>query len=541
MKLRNYQQRSITDLYKWFNKYKKGNPCLVLPTGSGKSHVVAALCKDAVQHWPETRVLMLTHVKELIEQNAEKMRLHWPNAPMGVYSASIGRKQLDEPITFAGIQSIRNKAAEVGHIDLVIVDECHLINHKQQGGYRVFISSLMQINPQLRVIGLTATPFRLGHGYIHEGDDTLFNDLINPVTIEQLIYEGYLSKLKSKHTKTRLDVSGVHKRGGEFIQSELQAAVDDSDKNKSVVTESITLAANCKHWLFFCAGVEHAEHVAAELNDSGISAACLHGGIGKKDREQMIADFESGKYQALTNCDILTTGFDFPDIDFIALLRPTASPALYIQMVGRGMRIKSHVNHCLIADFAGNIELHGPITNVRPPQPKGKKAGESPVKVCEKCDEIVHLSVMKCPECGYEWPKNENGKRLTLHNVDIMGDDLPEMRVKSWIWRPHQSRNSGKIMLKVTYYGLNLSDPPITEYFPVTHDGFAGQKARLAVATLAASSGAMLNLGHFDIAQTCESLNNGCPPSIIKYQKDGKFHRVTKREFNDLEKPAVSA
>ena len=538
MKLRDYQSRSITDLYNWFGRHKKGNPCLVLPTGAGKSHIVAALCKDAIQNWPDTRVLMLTHVKELIEQNGEKMRLHWPNAPMGIYSASIGRKQLGEPITFAGIQSIRKKAHEVGHVDLVIVDECHLINHKQEGGYRAFIADLMRINPQLRVIGLTATPFRLGHGYIHEGENTLFNDLIEPVTVEELIYKGYLSKLKSKHTKAQLDTTGVHKRGGEFIQSELQKAVDKSDKNKSVVAESMELAANCKHWLFFCAGVEHAEHIAAELNNNGVSAVCLHGGIGKKEREQMIADFESGKYRALTNCDILTTGFDFPDIDFIALLRPTASPSLYIQMVGRGLRLKSHVDHCLVADFAGNIETHGPITNVRPPQPKGKKAGEAPVKVCQDCQEIVHLSVMQCPSCGYEWPKSE-GKKLKLHNVDIMGDDLPEMKINKWIWRPHQSRTSGKIMLKVTYYGVNLSDKPITEYFPVTHDGFAGQKARIAVATLAASAGTLLNLGQFDIAQTCDSLNNGNPPAVIRYQKDGKFYRVTKRDFNDLDESAA--
>jgi DNA repair protein RadD len=119
--LRDYQERSINQLLQWFSDGNEGNPCLVLPTGSGKSHIVAALCKDALQKWPETRVLMLTHVKELISQNAEKMRQHWPNAPMGIYSAGLGLKQLGEPITFAGIQSIRTKAEEVGFIDLCII------------------------------------------------------------------------------------------------------------------------------------------------------------------------------------------------------------------------------------------------------------------------------------------------------------------------------------------------------------------------------------------------------------------------------------
>ena len=121
--LREYQQRTIDQLYDWFGAGNVGNPCLVLPTGSGKSHIVAALCKDALQNWPETRVLMLTHVKELISQNAAKMREHWPNAPMGIYSAGLRSKRLGEPITFAGIQSVRKKAALLGHVDLVLVDE----------------------------------------------------------------------------------------------------------------------------------------------------------------------------------------------------------------------------------------------------------------------------------------------------------------------------------------------------------------------------------------------------------------------------------
>jgi DNA repair protein RadD len=218
---------------------------------------VAALCKDALQNWPETRVLMLTHVKELIEQNAEKMRQHWPGAPMGIYSASIGRKDLGEPITFAGIQSVRSKARELGHIDLVIIDECHLVNHKDEGGYRKLLAELKAINPSLRVIGLTATPYRLGHGLITD-KPAMFDDLLTPVSIEELVFKGYLSTLRSKITKAKLDVTGVKKRGGEFIESELQAAVDTDDKNQAVVREVVALAGERKAWLFFCAGVKHA-------------------------------------------------------------------------------------------------------------------------------------------------------------------------------------------------------------------------------------------------------------------------------------------
>ena len=185
--LRPYQQRAIDQLYAWFQSNPSGHPCLVLPTGAGKSHIVAALCKDAVMQWPQTRILMLTHVKELIEQNAEKMRQHWPGAPMGIYSASVGRKQLGEAITFAGIQSVRNKAQLMGRIDLVLIDECHLVSHKDEGGYRTLLNDLSAINPAIRVIGLTATPYRLGHGLITD-KPALFDDLIEPVSIEELIH-----------------------------------------------------------------------------------------------------------------------------------------------------------------------------------------------------------------------------------------------------------------------------------------------------------------------------------------------------------------
>jgi DNA repair protein RadD len=231
--LSDYQQRTIDQLYKWFADGRKGHPCIELPTGSGKSHIVAALCKEAIQTWPETRILMLTHVKELIEQNAEKMRDHWPNAPLGIYSAGMRRRDIGEPITFAGIQSVRNKADQIGHVDLVLIDECHLVSHKQEGGYRKLIDDLTLINPALRVIGLTATPYRLGHGYITD-EPALFSDIIAPVSIEELIFKKHLAPLRSKLTNHKLSVDGVHKRGGEYIESELQAAVDTDDHNAAV-------------------------------------------------------------------------------------------------------------------------------------------------------------------------------------------------------------------------------------------------------------------------------------------------------------------
>ena len=526
--LREYQQRTIDQLYAWFSAGNTGNPCLVLPTGAGKSHIIAALCKDALQSWPETRILMLTHVKELIAQNAEKMRQHWPNAPMGIYSAGLRRKEMGEPITFAGIQSVRTKASQIGHVDLVIIDEAHLVSHKDEGGYRTLLADLSAINPNLRIVGLTASPYRLGHGYITD-KPAIFDALIEPVSIEELIYKGYLSTLRSKLTATKLEVDGVHKRGGEYIESELQAAVDTSDKNRKVAAEIVRLGNSRKSWLVFCAGVDHAHHIATALQAQGITTECVTGDTPSSERDRILTDFKAGRIRALTNANVLTTGFDAPGIDLIAMLRPTMSPGLYVQMAGRGLRIAPDKIDCLVLDFAGVVEQHGPITAVKPPPRKGDKVGEAPVKVCDHCQEICHLSVRVCPACGEAFPEPER-PALKLSNLDIMGVEGIDLEVTAWTWRKHISRASGKEMLSVTYYG-SLSDAPVTEYLAVTHDGYAGEKSRRLLAEIAHHAGVVLDYAVADLHQMAQQMTAGLPPATIEYKREGKFFTVIKRNY----------
>jgi len=526
--LREYQLRAVNSVYEWFESGNSGNPCLVLPTGAGKSHVIAYLCKDALHNWPETRILMLTHVKEILQQNAEKMRQHWPNAPMGIYSAGLRQKELGEPITFAGIQSVRTKAKQIGHVDLVIIDEAHLVSHKDEGGYRALLNDLSVINPNLRIVGLTASPYRLGHGYITD-KPAIFDALIQPTSIEELIHKGYLSTLRSKLTTTKLEVDGVKKRGGEYIESELQAAVDTTDKNAQVVQEIIRLSTERKSWLIFCAGVDHARHVCDAMTEQGIVAECVTGETPSNERDRILTDFKAGRIRALTNANVLTTGFDAPGIDLVAMLRPTMSPGLYVQMAGRGLRIADGKTDCLVLDFAGVVEQHGPITAVRPPPKKGDKQGEAPVKVCDYCQEICALSVRVCPACGEAFPEPVKPP-LKLHNLDIMGVEGIDMEVSSWTWRKHISRASGKEMLSVTYYG-GLSDPPVTEYLAVTHDGYAGEKSRRLLADLAHQAGITLDYSLSDLHDMSQALSEGSPPSSIEYKREGKFFTIIRRQY----------
>ena len=533
MQLRDYQQRALDQLYDWFTRYE-GNPCIVLPTGAGKSHVVAALCKDTLTQWPETRILMLTHVKELIEQNLEKLLLHWPNAPVGVYSASVGRKQLGHPITYAGIQSIWRRAEDVGHVDLVVIDEAHLVSHKDTGMYRTFLSELTQINPRLRVVGLTATPFRLGHGLITDPPAIFSPPLIKPASLTELIAKGYLAPLKSKTTDVAYDVSGVAKRNGDYVESELQAAVDKEDLNRSVVDEIIARAENRRHWLCFCTGVEHARHIAAEFLKRGIKARCVTGETAKNERDAIIRAFKAGEIRALTNANVLTTGFDFPDIDLIAMLRPTESPGLYVQMAGRGLRPKSHTDHCLVLDFAGVVERHGPITAVEPPEKNGNESGRAPVKKCPQCREIVHAKVKECPACDYEFPPAERTVNLWLRDADIMGDAVETHAVTRWHWMPHYSVHSGRWLLLGEYHTAS-SRLVITQYLTLFYPGFPGRRAQADLEALLGEPLPQLQGGEQEkLEKLAKILNEKPAPSEISFVRDGKFFRITSAKWRLL-------
>lgn len=520
MQLRAYQRQSIDMLYQWFYDNPHGNPVLSLPTGSGKSVIIGTLVHEAISQYPETRILMLTSKKELIEQNADKLYAIWPDAPIGIYSAGIGRKELDRPITFAGIQSIIKRCDDLGHVDLIIVDECDEISHKDEGNYRNLIKQMMTINHHLRVIGLSATPFRLGHGYIHEGEGTLFTAMIEPTSIEQLVADKYLSPLRSKHMLNEIDTTGVHIRQGDYIASELEEAA--MKQTAQIVAEINTRAAYCQSILVFASGIAHAEQLAQALN-----GVCITGATPKSVREQSFNDYKNGILRVLTGVDVFSVGFDAPNTDCLVFARPTMSPRIYMQQAGRGMRLKSHTDHCLVLDFAGLVKQHGPITCVIPPSKKGTKKGEIPVKVCPNCDELIQISIMICPACGHIFEDAPKPKPK-LHTDDIMGREPLEMAIHTWSWFKHTAQ-SGKDMLKVKYYADNIGMEIVTEYLPVTHDGFAGDRARGMLAKIA--NDAQADSLSDNLEEVAEAMNKSRSPSLIKYKKNGKFFEVLSREW----------
>ena len=525
--LRPYQQEAIDAIYTYFEEHT-GNPLIVIPTAGGKSLVLAAFSEGVLKTWPDQRILIVTHVRELIGQNHAEMVGLWPEAPAGIYSAGLGKREANARILFAGIQSVHRRAAEIGHCDLVLIDEAHLIPTASATMYRRFLGELTAINPKLKVIGFTATPYRLESGMLHEGDGALFTDVAYEVSVRELIDQGYLCPLVSKQPKTRLEVGGVGSRGGEFIASELQAAVDKEAITRAAVSEIIAYGAERKSWLAFCSGVEHARHVAEEFRNRGITCATIFGDTPKDERDGIIAAFKRGDIRALASMGVLTTGFNAPAVDLIAMLRPTKSAGLYVQMAGRGTRLAPGKANCLILDFAGNVSRHGPIDLVEPRKSGGGGGGEAPTKVCPECESILPIAASECPDCGYEFPAPELKIAPTASTLAILSGKRDRwVEVSSVTYRKHVKEGSPP-SLRVEYHcGLVIHK----EWVCLEHQGYARLKAegwweRRSVAAIPRT-----------VDEALSAAGALLRPSHIFVRSTGKFTEISKHRFEACTPP----
>lgn len=382
MQLRDYQQEAVQAAYNHL-RTRDDNPCIVIPTGGGKTPVLAQICLDATLEW-SGRVLILAHVKELLEQAVKTLqgideRLL---TKVGVYSAGLGKRQVGTPITVAGIQSVYKKATKLGRYDLIIVDEAHLIPIEGDGMYRQFLAEAKLVNPSVRVIGLTATPYRMKDGMICAPENIL-NHICHETGVRELIARGFLCNLKSRAGTREVDTDGLHIRAGEFIQQEMETLMGEDELVKAACADVVDVAdkEGRKACLIFAAGVEHGGKVAARIRElTGAEVGEIYGDTAAGERSGLVKRFREGGLRYLVNMNVLTIGFDAPNVDMIALLRPTASPGLYYQMVGRGFRICEGKNFCRVLDYGNNVIRHGPVDTLKPDGKQKGDGGEAPAK-----------------------------------------------------------------------------------------------------------------------------------------------------------------
>lgn len=457
------------------------NPLVALPTGTGKSLCIGGFAHRALIQHPGTKLLMLTHVKELIEQNAKALLTAWPQAPLGIYSAGLKQRNSSMPIIYGGIASAVNKLELFGWRDLMIIDEAHLISPKDGTMYQKVFEHFRKLNPYFRVIGFTATKFRKGQGLLTDPGGIFTHTCYDLTTIEgfnRLLHEGWLAPLIPKRTHLKLDLSnvGIDSKTGDYKQGDLAR-----DVNVRKITQAACIEA-CAHserqsWLAFCSGIEHAENTAEILRGMGVNAAAVHSKMPDAERDARIAAFKTGELRCLTNNNVLTTGFDHPPIDLILMLRPTTSPVLWVQMCGRGTRPSpvTHKTNCLVLDFARNTERLGPINDPSIPRPKGPSNGEIPVKICEVCEAYNHISARFCHQCGapFEFEtkiiKQASTEELIRNDWPIT-EIFPVDRVLYSLFRKPGSPDAIRVMYFSGHHDF-------TEFVRLEHGGYPRQLA----------------------------------------------------------------
>lgn len=489
---RPYQLSCVDAGFNYYIQGNRGNQLWCLPTGTGKSLIPAFFMQRAMTQWPDQRMLLLTHVKELIQQNHKALKLVWPTAPSSIYSAGLGKKEGHAPIVLGGIGSVVNNISAIGKRDLLFIDEAHLLAPSDSSMYQRAIAELMQYNPALKVIGLTATPFRMGQGRLTDPvykngvpEPSLFTDISFDLTgvdaFNSLIDDYYLSPLVPKRTDSVIDVSDVRQLSNDFNQKQLNETVEAQGITGKALTEAYDLCTDRKSWIVFGAGIDNCVKITSILNSMGVAAVCVHSKMPDDDREKSIKAFKAGRFRAIVSNNILTTGFDHAAIDAIIDLRPTTSIPLHIQKYGRGTRpfyapqyTFDHLRHkhyrkeaieaggksnCLVLDFAGNTPRLGPINDpVIPSAKKGDGSGDVPIKICDVCGAYNHTVARQCIECENEFIFKTKIKSSASTNEIIVrsGANIEYLTVTRMIPKLHTSK-SNQQSLRIGYVcGLEM-------------------------------------------------------------------------------------
>jgi DNA repair protein RadD len=355
--------------------------------------------------------------------------------------------------------------------------------------YRQFLADAKVINPHLRVIGLTATPYRLDSGLICSADHFL-NSICYEIGIKELIRDGYLCPLVSKSGSAKADTSNLHVRGGEFVADEIENLMDQDSLVEAACREIVQYAVHRKTCLIFASGVKHGRHVVRVLHEKhGIECGFVCGETPPEQRDELLACFrgstldglfEREPLKFLCNVNVLTSGFDAPNIDCVVLLRPTMSPGLYYQMVGRGFRLHPGKENCLVLDFGGNVSRHGPVDQIKVTE-RNSGEGVAPAKECPECHSVIAAAYSVCPDCGHEFPPPLRLRHeATATRAGVLSGQvtLTTHRVSDVYYTVHTKRDARegdprtmRVDYKVGWHQYK------SEWVCFEHSGFARQKA----------------------------------------------------------------
>lgn len=460
LQLRPYQRDALDQLYAYWQGENPGNGLLVLPTGAGKALVQAKLIEELLAEYPDMRIANVTHSATLVRQNFEEFIGLSPFAPAGLYSASLGRRDANAQILFCGIQSVANRTADLGAIDLVMIDEAHAISRDANTQYGKFFKGVMEMEPDCRRIGLTATAYRMDSGSLTEGEDRLFDDVVYEIGLGELMDQGYLTRLTSQPTRSKIDLTGINTRGGEYVPGQMSEAAELIIE--AAIAEDMAASVGRRAGLFFCSGKANAVHARDAIRRHGRTAEALTSDTSPAEQREIIERFRSGALWAITSVNMIYTGANFPWVDFISLLFGTKSAGKLVQALGRGTRNFPGKTDCLVSDHGRNLAFFGPVDMIKP-KPPSEGGGVQPQKLCPQdgqdvegktgCGELLAISIMTCPCCGWIFPPNEEEKITSkADNAPVLSTEKPWSVVAGRTYAMHPAKAEGKLpSVKATY------------------------------------------------------------------------------------------
>lgn len=478
--LRPYQNDAGAGLWAWLMA-AKGNPLVVAPVGAGKSLLIADFIREVHTRYPRTKIIMLTHVKELLEQDSAELLEYYPSADICFYCAALKQKRLHADIVFASIQSIHNKVAHLNRPpEIIIIDEAHLLSHNESTQYRKFIDAAKAINPNCVTVGFTGTPYRADTGRLDEGEGKLFDGIAYEISIAWMIEQGYLVAPIAPSVKTVMNADGVGSRNGDYIAGQLERAVNIPYITDACCDEVVAIGreAGRKRWFGMTAGVGHCKEVLDALVVRGMNCRSITGNTPKDERRDTIGWFKeiSDDVRILLNVGTLNVGFNCPHIDLLFPMRPTRSSVLYMQYTGRGLRpvyaqgfdletqegrlaaiAASPKPDCLFVDFGGIINGLGPIDmqDVRKNKKEEKGDGDAPFKWCPQCEEKgvatkCATAQKYCYVCNYHFAAH-SVDRNAAKEVALLSTDAPPLWHDVIDVSYEQFQGKTHRMMRVTY------------------------------------------------------------------------------------------
>lgn len=409
IQLRPYQRRAVDSVKEAFDSGERF-ALLQAATGAGKTIIFSTLVRELIESTPFLRIAILAHRRELVAQAQEKLQAVWPQAPIGIACSSLqSRRELRQPITIGTIQTLARQS-RLAPFNVIIVDEVHRLPVKDSDTqFGTFIVELLERNPALCLLGVTATPYRLGHGYIFGKHcetpwANWFSRLNACIGIDTLQKEGFLCPYRHLVADGELhdELESMQRPSdGDFPLPSLQKVVTRPRHLESAIHTIHQHATDREAIVIFCVSIEHARLMEEALLEVDIPSASVHSEMSTSERDDILEDFAEGRLRVLTNVNVLTEGWDAPRTDCVVLCRPTLSTALYVQMVGRGLRIHPNKQDCLVLDLAGCFQRHGSVK-----APMVRFAGQAPpshsesnTRLCPHCLEVIPLSGFTCPHC----------------------------------------------------------------------------------------------------------------------------------------------